>query len=211
MAIQLKNSVFIHIPKTGGRWVKHQIMNYVSEYSFIGDPIYDAHKSPDTALPVFAFVRHPILMANSLWHHRSRKRSNTRAFQWDWQQDIALERECGDANYIKFFTKIADRPEILTSYFDHFTHKYENIQFGKMETIATDLVNILKLYKEDYNNKAIMGNANVKIGNAAIPLKLPLELYNTIMENESKFCDKFGYTEIAAFNGALAGSCTPVA
>ena len=47
MAILLKNSMFIHIPKCGGRWATQMIVSNCQNYSFSGDRIYDAHDTPD--------------------------------------------------------------------------------------------------------------------------------------------------------------------
>ena len=59
MAIELKNSLFIHNPKCGGRTVKQMLKKYVSNCKVLGDDIYDSHATPDTGKQVFGFIRHP--------------------------------------------------------------------------------------------------------------------------------------------------------
>ena len=42
MAIELKNSMFIHVPKCGGRTVKQMLKKYVAGAKVIGDDIYES-------------------------------------------------------------------------------------------------------------------------------------------------------------------------
>jgi len=202
MATKLQNSMFIHIPKTGGRWVNNMLFKAVKGAESIGDPIYDAHDSPDIDLPVFAFVRHPIELANSLWCHRSRKHSNTRHKDWNWQQDIEFERVCGDSDYNKYFENVAANPKIITSYYYHFIGKYKKVRLGRMETIAEDLVKILINYEESFNEDFIRANAMNKIGSGSDQINLPKDIYNQIMKNEEDFCLQFGYTEQEEVNAS---------
>ena len=48
MAIKLKNSMFIHIPKCGGRTIKQMLKKYVAGAEVVDDDIYDSHATPDT-------------------------------------------------------------------------------------------------------------------------------------------------------------------
>ena len=73
MAIFLKNSVFIHMPKTGGRWVKKALKNGSSIVK--GDVPETAHYSPDLGnLGGFTFVRHPATWLRSLFFQRKSKK-----------------------------------------------------------------------------------------------------------------------------------------
>ena len=77
MAIELKNSMFIHVPKCAGRSVKDMIKKYVKNAKIIGDEVYDAHKSPDTNKQVFGFIRHPATFINSLFEQRKTAQKTT--------------------------------------------------------------------------------------------------------------------------------------
>ena len=90
MAIELKNSMFIHVPKCGGRTVKKMLKKYVAGARVIGDDIYESHATPDTDLQVFGFVRHPATFIHSLWTHRSKKKGHGE--MWNWHPDILLEQ-----------------------------------------------------------------------------------------------------------------------
>ena len=56
--IELKNSMFIHVPKCGGQNSKTNVKKYVVIRKVINDDIYESHATPDTDLKVFGFVRH---------------------------------------------------------------------------------------------------------------------------------------------------------
>ena len=107
MAIELKNSMCIHVPKCGGRTVKEILKKYVAGARVVGDDIYESHATPDTDLKVFGFVRHPATFIHSLWTHRSRKRSHGDI--WNWQQDILLEQECASRDYNTFVENILSK------------------------------------------------------------------------------------------------------
>jgi hypothetical protein len=196
MAIKLQNSVFVHIPKTGGRWVA-QRLQAVKGYACIGDPVYDAHVAPDVDMPVFAFVRHPVTMLNSLWKHRSRKHANRRHKDWNWQQDHRLERECGCEDYFTFFENVAARPGIVTEYYSEFIGKYTHATAWKMENLAEELIAALIYYEESFDANLIRSKAHAKLGHANndILIKNRPELIAQIVENEAKFCRHFNYTE----------------
>lgn len=194
MAIQLQHSVFVHIPKTGGRWVANQLMKNVEGSKYIGDPVYDAHVPPETDLPVFAFIRHPITMLNSLWHHRSRKQYNKRAKDWNWQQDHELERECGCKDLATFFSNVADRPGIVTRYYMDFVGMYDNHTLWRTEDIAYELVVCLDLYNEKHDASAILEAGRQKIGAANNELIIDEDVAAKIIKNERTFCEQYNYT-----------------
>src|SRR6056300_1030775 len=96
MAIKLKNSMFIHVPKSGGRTIKEMLKKYVAGAEVVGDDIYDSHATPDTDLQVFGFIRHLATFIHSLWTHRSKKKAH--GDSWNWQNHLRLERVCKSEN-----------------------------------------------------------------------------------------------------------------
>ena len=111
MAIELPNSVFIHVPKTGGRWVKDMLLNYVEGAKPIGDAVYDSHNTPEIyGKPCFAFLRHPMTWVHSLFHHRAKKKANRNGHQWNWQEQLRLEKECKAENYEDFLNNVINTP-----------------------------------------------------------------------------------------------------
>ena len=159
MAIELKNSMFIHVPKCGGRTVKQMLKKYVSGARVIGDDIYESHATPDTNLKVFGFVRHPATFIHSLWTHRSKKKGHGDA--WNWHPDILLEQECKSNDYNTFVDNILKRENMVWHYYMHYLGKYENPMIGKMENLPDSLINILKENNEDFDEKRIRENIYV--------------------------------------------------
>ena len=111
MAIELKNSMFIHVPKCGGRTVKQMLKKYVAGATVLGDDIYESHATPDTDKQVFGFIRHPATFIHSLWTHRSKKKGHGDA--WNWHPDILLEQECQSNDYNTFVEKILTSSEMI--------------------------------------------------------------------------------------------------
>jgi len=197
MAIELENSIFIHIPKTGGRWVANVLRKM--GYKDIGDPIYQAHECPQVdGKPAFAFVRHPVTMLNSLWHHRARKHTNTRHKDWNWQQDHRLEKECGCPDLREFYGRVAERPGIVWEYYMEWMHYYDSFSLWKYEDLANELIRALQYYEERFDADFIRASAKQVIGGTKNPLRImqeaPYYAYR-IIANESQLYRRFGYDD----------------
>jgi hypothetical protein len=175
MAIELKNSMFIHVPKCGGRTVKTLLQKYVSNVKIIGDVTYDSHATPDTNKQVFGFIRHPATFIHSLWTHRGKKKTNTRGHPWNWQTDIRLERECKSTDYNEFVENILK------------------------DTNYESLIRILKENKEDFDEDGIRSNKNIIGANdKKKPVGLfssmdPEQIYKLVTVSEKQLCERFNY------------------
>lgn len=200
MAIELKNSMFIHIPKCGGRKVTDLLCKYVRDYSVVGDRIYDAHSTPDTDKQVFVFIRHPATFISSLWKHRSKVKSNKFGKQWNWQKYIRLENECGDSDYNQFVENILSGTDYVYDYYKHYTKNYSNVQFCKMENLVEDLVSILHKNNEDFDQEKMKRDTSI-IGSNHITKK-PSTLNGSMTKDqmsrlvnisEKKLCERFKY------------------
>jgi len=194
MAIYLKNSLFIHIPKTGGRWVDRMIEENVKGYKYYGDKIYDGHASPDANdKRVFAFVREPAAFCDSLWRHRSVKKSNRNGAQWNWQEYLRLEKECQSPDYETFMRNCAKCENGVVDYYDHYVGKYDNVLFGKTESLCADFLKILQEQDEEFNGQNIIKMGSKIIGGGKTPSRLTDELRFAVNKANKKFCDLFGY------------------
>lgn len=74
MSIRLANSVFVHIPRTGGMWLRHVVDRVGLPHRILSGDL-EAHlplsQLPEAwrALPSFGFIRHPLAWLRSRWSH----------------------------------------------------------------------------------------------------------------------------------------------
>lgn len=199
MAIELKNSMFIHVPKCGGRTVKQMLKKYVSGCKVLGDDIYESHATPDTNKQVFGFVRHPATFIHSLWTHRSKKKAH--GSDWNWHPDIRMEQECKSKDYNTFVDNVLKGENYVLDYYMHYLGKYQNPMIGKMEELPNSLIKILKANNEDFDEKGIRENiyvhgANNRSTNRPISLVESINydrLKRLITTAEKKLCKEFDY------------------
>ena len=199
MAIELKNSMFIHVPKCGGRTVKQMLKKYVSNCKVLGDDIYESHATPDTDKQVFGFIRHPATFIHSLWTHRSKKKAH--GSDWNWHPDIRMEQECKSQNYDEFVSNVLKGENYVWDYYQHYLGKYENVQYGKMENLPDSLITILKQNNEDFDEKGIRENiyvhgANNKQKGKPVSVNESMtydQIKRLVTESEQELCRKFDY------------------
>jgi len=197
MAIELKNSLFIHNPKCGGRTVKQMLKKYVKNCVVLGDDIYESHATPDTTKQVFGFIRHPATFVHSLWTHRSKKKGH--GDEWNWHPDIRLEQECKSKDYNTFVENVISKENIVWDYYQYYFGKYQNVQYCKMEKLPTSLIHVLKLNNEDFDEKAITDNiyvhgANDRTKNTPVTLETSMtsDQCKRLMLSETKL-QEFDY------------------
>ena len=191
MAIELKNSLFIHNPKCGGRTVKQMLKKYVKNCVVLGNDIYESHATPDTKKQVFGFIRHPATFVHSLWTHRSKKKGH--GDEWNWHPDIRLEQECKSKDYDTFVENIISKENIVWDYYQYYFGKYPNVQYCKMEQLPVSLIHVLKLNNEEFDELDILNNiyvhgANDRTKNTPVTLEASMtsDQCKRLMESEKK-------------------------
>lgn len=193
MAVEFPNSMFVHIPKCGGRWGKSVMESFVKGYKTIGDPIYDSHCSPNTDKPVFCFIREPATFAHSLWHQRAKKKPNKFGHKWNWQEYIYLERSCKNTDYTTFMKNVSNCTDGVEDYYNHYIGKYKSVHFIRVENLAEELMNTLDILGETYNREGIVNSSRKLIGKGTAKFPVSEDIRIAINQANTSFCKKFNY------------------
>lgn len=199
MAIKLKNSLFIHTPKVGGRTVTKALLDHVSSAEVLGDLVMDAHARPMFSnLETFGFVRHPVTFLHSLWHHRARKKATEFGQVFNWQPYLRLERDCGDPDFLRFLEKTAARQNLVWDYYMFYLGGHRKLHIGKLESLLDDLVRFLKNFDEKFDEEAIFAMTDNPIGVSKKAQRfdlerVPRELHDAVIKAEPILCERFDY------------------
>lgn len=106
MALRYNNSVYIHIPRTGGRYIRRTIRENRRETDFI-EELGDSHCLPcSISLDLkkdfgytFAFVRNPLTWLQSYWCLRMAK---------GWKEHHHIDSHCMDNDFREFVNKFVN-------------------------------------------------------------------------------------------------------
>jgi len=190
MAVQIDRAICMHIPKTGGTFVRHYLqqagldhgvekllelahMNSIMLRSLIGDT--DDLK--------FCFVRHPLTWYRSYWESKQRIKNRGGGpideivdLPWSDFIDIIIE----------------EMPGYLTGFYFGYTEICRVI--GKQENLRSDLSDILRLLRIPYDKNFLftMPAENVVPSDK----KYSLSQIKAIMELESEIIKQFDYNYI---------------
>jgi len=230
VALLLPKSVFIHIPKTGGMWVRQAIINAGiparekcckwhegtnAEWGLgkngerLPNPHVCLHAAAHDIDPqgrfTFAFVRHPLDFYISYWCFKKRS---------GWDMGNGIDRNVCHETFDGF---VRDCLRIMPSGKGLATYTYEwfldeagwTLDFvGKQESLADDLVRALRLAGETFDEEALRRTPRVNecpTDGFDKPTFSP-ELLTLVLEKEYKTTKRFGY---AAFPKAGQTSGLP--
>lgn len=188
MAIQMPNSMFIHVPKTGSRWVWRQLLEYVDGAEYLWGDDAAAHWCPQTDLQVIAGVRHPLTWLFSYYLHRNRHGWVPRP-GWIVDGQMApvdkLFQKPMSAN--QFFNEVLGHPGIVSEHLRFWLDRYDTPLCIRMEHLAYDLVAALETVGESFNREGIFREKDKKIGKTDYTTSVPPELVHQLWENEKEF------------------------
>ncbi|MES2604320.1 MAG: hypothetical protein V4603_05245 [Pseudomonadota bacterium] len=148
----LPKSCFLHVPKTGGSWVRKAIKaaGIACEDFSLGDnhhPGLADCPCPDKFK--FAFVRHPLSLYRSYWQYK---------MTYGWDAGNLIDNECRADNFHTFVTNVLEK---LPGIYSRSLHEFvgppdQPIEFiGKYENLVEDLVTALQLAGEQFDPAAI--------------------------------------------------------
>ncbi len=197
----LPRSVFFHIPKTGGTWVRQAIRNAGIPTVEVGPSPEDAENwhSPISRVDVrgkftFAFVRHPLGWYPSFWSHRMRR---------GWGRGDLLDRYMA-AEFERFmWNVIGNAPGHLSRRFEIYTGPRPGaLDFvGRQENLERDLLFALSQAGEEFEEGTILATPLKNTG-SNLPGYAP-DLLGAVLESESRAILRFGY----ACAGEVASPC----
>jgi hypothetical protein len=139
MTEQHSEFVFVHIPGTGGVWVRETLrqLGTVVRQPFHGKPTIE---QVDGRL-AFCFVRHPALWLRSFWGKRVRS-------HWDiggrdyWRDICHILNDCAFMDFDIFAEMVTEKhPGIIGSFFSWFM--LPDMKVGRTERLALDLETFL--------------------------------------------------------------------
>lgn len=148
----LPHSCFLHVPKTGGTWVKRAILAAgvpAREYSIDGYTHLGLADCPQPGLFRFAFVRNPLGLYRSYWQFKM-------TVGWDAANE--LDQRCRSEDFASFVTAVLQHfPGIYARTLRDFVGPPEApIEFiGRFEHLVEDLVTALTLAGEHFDAEAI--------------------------------------------------------
>lgn len=191
MALMLPHSVFFHIPKTGGTWVRQAIKN-------AGIPTVEIPRNPKMnrsthATPrvvscggkfTFAFVRNPWDWYRSLWGYRMKT---------GWRTEDLFD-SCRSDDFEEFMWKALQRfPGYLGYRFRDFVGPGLGLLdfVGKQENLAEDLITALKLAGEEFDETKILSTPPQSASDLR-PVYSP-QLFQAVLESEWKTLVRFRY------------------
>lgn len=176
MAAYTDKSVFYHIPKTGGTWVKEAMRRSGLRYRRcknrkVGHPfgLKREHATPDVIVDEhkagrfsFCFVRHPVGWLRSRWCYRVMTQV------LDPKSPLS---QIWDDSFRSFVVNVLERYSngFVTELYQFYVGAdADGVDFvGRQENLADDLVSALTLAGEDFDERALraMKRINVASGN----------------------------------------------
>lgn len=191
MALILPRSVFFHIPKTGGVWVRQAIARAGIPAAEWGDRPEDPgtiHQWPggvDTRGKfTFAFVRHPLSWYGSFWAFRMER---------GWR-NVDLLESCLCVEFAGFIRKVLRRfPEgHLSDRYESYVEPPGTLDFvGRTENLAEDLVAALRRAGEEFDEAAI--RSTPRLNATRLRPSYPPDLREAVLRAERRAVVRFGY------------------
>lgn len=187
----LPNSVFLHVPKTGGSWVKKAIIASgieCEDFRIDGDPHIGLAQCPAPEKFKFAFVRHPVQLYRSYWQFK---------MMVGWDPKNVVDNNCQSTNFHEFIHNVIEQyPGVLGKNLIDFTGPEDNeIDFiGKYENLVEDLISALTLANEVFDEHSIRNLPPYNVSDKKrYPAELTQQLEDEIRRVEKDVIRRFGY------------------
>ena len=187
----LPHSCFLHVPKTGGSWVKKAIMAagiHCEAFSLGSNHHPGLRDCPCLHKFKFAFVRHPLALYRSYWQYK---------MTYGWDPHNVIDQRCRADDFHSFVTAVLTHmPGVYGQSLDEFVgtaaHPIDFI--GKYENLTEDLVSALQLAGERFDANAIRALPPYNVSDKqAFPADFTPALEAAVLRAEAGTISRFGY------------------
>lgn len=160
MALQMRNSIFFHVPKTGGTWVRQAIRNAGIPTNEIGPDLSKHsfnrlsnifHCAPGLVHSegyfTFAFVRNPLSYYQSYWSFKMRTGA-----------DNIFDKAYMDEDFLQFVRNVIEgHPGWVSALYKKFLGPNADwVDYvGRQESLRKNLIQVLHLAGENFQEAAI--------------------------------------------------------
>lgn len=160
MAVTTPKTIFYHMPKTGGTWVQHSLLEAVEGAKKLGADVgwraneTGIHISPrylKNNLFSFTFVRHPLD-----WYMSYFRFKNTPE-PWTKYPDNGniLSKHCAADDPNEFIDNV--RRELPYGYYTALVKQFEDVDYvGRQENLYFDLLDALDQAEQEYDESKIL-------------------------------------------------------
>lgn len=157
MALATDKSIFLHVPKAGGMWIRHVFKVCRIPYAELGEqhshfPEIARHQPPEFFKNkfIFSFVRHPLTWYQSRWAFRVKH---------GWKPQHPLDFNCASNDFRIFVDNVLKyRPSgwftwECQSFIDQCPRPIDFV--GRVENIVDDTIHALTMAGEKFSTNAV--------------------------------------------------------
>lgn len=198
MAVATENSLLLHIPKTGGVFIKHAIRMLDIEYLDIGSqhehfPLLlkmRSRKFFEDRL-IYTFVRHPISWYQSRWAFRVKH---------GWQPKHPLDYNCASNDFHRFLNNVLRfKPDGWCTflYDEYIKNEPGMVKFvGRTEHLVDDFLKVMKLANHQIDEDQVrslprVNDSNMDNKGAKYWAPYSQELYNRVNAVEASVIQEY--------------------
>jgi hypothetical protein len=192
----LNNAVFLHVPKTGGSWIKAAITNAGIDYEehlVDGDPHGDLSYCPCRDRFTFAFVRDPLSLYRSYWRFKMGQFRMTT--EWDCRNPFDVA--CAAPTFTGFVENVLRLEPAWCSraFEDYVGPPTREIDFvGRFEYLMADLVRALYRSRTPFDERAIRNTPPINVSTVDAGLAQWSDaLAQRVRRSEQDAILRFGY------------------
>ena len=217
MALILPRSIFFHVPKTGGEWVREAIeragiptretnRELPWEQRKHSHQLNTTHRGPwcfaferrpwtwyrPGGRFTFAFVRNPLDWYASRWAYKMEREV--------WTDDDPIDAKCRCDDFQEFMRLLLEHfPGHASDLYELYVGRDEGVVdfVGRQEALASDLTKALRLAGEKFDEAAILDTDEVNVTARSLKWKARCkyteELRRAVMKADERIMKRFGY------------------